>query len=92
MPDMRSFSTTHHSLSSIKDIKTPSLNTGQRKKQFPGFLTSGTVDTKTREILSSCKGIVSNTVQQHFIRVTPIHVFGFITHPHMKADTHNGEY
>lgn len=30
--------------------------------------------------------MVSNTVQ-HSIRVTPIHVFGFITHPHMTAET-----
>jgi hypothetical protein len=30
--------------------------------------------------------MVSNTAQ-HFITVTPIHVFGFITHPHMTAET-----
>jgi len=30
--------------------------------------------------------MVSNTVQR-FIRVTPIHGFAFITHPHMTAET-----
>ena len=77
---------THNPLSSIKNTRTPSFKTWMAWRTIFWILDEWYREHRNWEILFLCYWMVSNTVQ-HFIRVTPIHGFGILTHPHMTAET-----